>query len=108
VQAKLGSLLTGIEFNFHKDTLWGRWATQSCSLEINLGETENITSLWFAARGDMDEALATISQVLEAFALRGIDLQLGEFFDPESARRSFQEWRGSVERFRRLKGIPPS
>lgn len=105
VQIKLAALLPGIHFDFHKETLWGRWSTGSCSLEISLGNGESTTYLWFAARGDKDEALAKIAEILEALALRGVDLQLGEFFQLEAAHQSFERWRDSVEGFRRLKGI---
>lgn len=104
VQAKLCSLLPGIRFNFHKETLWGSWSARTCSLEISLGDSESIIYLWFAARGEMDEVLAAITEILDAFELRGVDLQVGEFFQRERAQVSFQEWRKSVERFRGLKG----
>ena len=100
VQAQLNGLLPGVQFSFVKDSLWGTWSNQLCSLEINLGGIENITYLWIAARGESSEALPIIASLLDALNLRGVDLQGGEFFDLKAAHQSFQQWRESVERFR--------
>ncbi|HET8926049.1 MAG TPA: hypothetical protein VFN26_23895 [Candidatus Acidoferrum sp.] len=100
VQAQLRVLLPGVQFSFVKDSLWGTWSDKSCSLEISLGDVENITYLWIAARGESGEALPTISFLLDALNLRGVDLQRGEFFDLKLAHQSFQQWRESVEGFR--------
>lgn len=100
VQAKLVGFLPGVQFSFVKDTLWGTWSDQSCSLEISLGEVENITYLWIAARGESGEALPLIAFLLHSLNLRGVDLQRGEFFDLKAAHQSFQQWRESVETFR--------
>jgi hypothetical protein len=101
VEAKLRVLLPGIQFDIqgNKGTLWGRWSHEASSLEISLGEAEDITYLWIAARGD-GKALNTIAQIIDAFGLRGVDLQRGEFFDTETARESFGQWRKAVDRFR--------
>jgi hypothetical protein len=101
VEAKLKLLLPGVQFNIQDGTgtLWGSWSHEASSLEINLGETEDITYLWIAARGD-GKALYTIAQILKAFGLRGVDLQLGEFFDIEAARESFGQWREAANKFR--------
>jgi hypothetical protein len=101
VEAKLKLLLPGVQFNIQDGTrtLWGSWSHEGSSLEINLGETEDITYLWIAARGD-GKALYTIAQIIEAFGLRGVDLQRGEFFNMEAARESFGQWRKMVDGFR--------
>lgn len=100
VQVQLSGLLPGVQFSFVKDNLWGTWSNQSCSLEFNLGDVENITYFWMAARGESGEALRTIAFLLDALNLRGVDLQRGEFFDLKAAHQSFQQWRESVEGFR--------
>lgn len=100
VRERLASLLPGIQFNFHKATLWGVWRTAIGSLEISLGDAESIVYVWIAARGDRDVALEKIAAILDALSLRGVDLQAGEFFDLATARDSFAKWRGAVDRFR--------
>ena len=104
VEAKLKLLLPGVQFKVFNiregtATLWGFWSHEGYSLEISLGETEHITYLWIAARGD-GKSLYTIAEIIEAFGLRGVDLQRGEFFDIETARESFGQWRKAVDRFR--------
>jgi len=108
VQTRLVSLLAGVQFNFHNATLWGVWRAQTCSLEVNLGDAEDIVYLWFAARGDQDQAIETIAAILDAFSLRGVDLQSGDFFQIAKARETFQQWRNSVERLRAMTQQKPS
>lgn len=100
VQERLTSLLPGIQFNFHNTTLWGSWRTGTCSLEINLGDAERIVYVWVAARGDQNEALEKVAAILDALALRGVDLQAGEFFNRVAGRETFATWREAVERLR--------
>jgi hypothetical protein len=100
VQAKLTELLPGIRFREVQETLWGFWPGGTCRLEINLGKTEKMTYLWFAVRGDAEQAFPALAQILDSLALRGVDLQSGDFFDSAASRRSAAEWRAAVERFR--------
>jgi len=100
VRAKLTELLPAIQFEKHDKSgaLWGTYKGDGFSLEISLGETALVNNLWIAVRGDM-KALAVVSAIVDAFGLRGVDLQGGEFFDPVHAQKSFAEWRNSVDRF---------
>jgi hypothetical protein len=104
VKTRLGEMLPGIRFKVQEPTgtLWGTYIGDGFSLEISLGATEEIVYLWIAVRGDM-KALSMIAEIVETFALRGVDLQRGEFFDAEEARKSFGEWRAAVDQFREEK-----
>lgn len=101
-QTRLAELLPGIKFNLHKDDLWGTYIGEGFSLEISLGKDEPMRVLWVAVRGDA-KALSVIGEIVNAFGLRGLDLQCGEFFEPLEARKSFAEWRNAVDRFRKEK-----
>lgn len=99
VRVKLTELLPGIQFAQHDASgLWGNYRGDGFSLEISLGGTELLNNLWIAVRGDM-KALSVVSAIVDAFGLRGVDLQGGKFFDPAEAQKSFAEWRNSVDRF---------
>jgi len=100
VQAKLASMLPGIQFSTVNQSLWGMWSTAAYSLEINLGEQESIAYVWVAARSDIEQAVGKITEILAALELRGVDLQAGEFLDSSAPQKSIREWRDAVERYR--------
>ena len=62
------------------------------SIEVSLGEDENVGSLMFHVRGD-DAAAALVSEILVSLNMRGFDMWTGEFFDHSRAAAGLQRWR---------------
>jgi hypothetical protein len=76
------------------DPGWGRIDSASYSIEVNLGESETLSSFAFHIRGN-DEAAYVVAEILEALRLRAIDpgSETGIFELGPSSVESFRRWR---------------
>ena len=81
-----------VPFADFSDPSWGKIDGETFSIEVSLGDDENVGSLMFHVRGD-DEAAALISEILISLNMRGFDTWTGEFFDHSRAAAGLQRWR---------------
>lgn len=70
---------------------WGTFENNDFSIEFQMGDEENCTSVFLLVRGG-GNPVPLIAALLDRLQLRGVDLHTGEFFDVESARDSFGTW----------------
>ena len=74
------------------DPSWGRIDGDEWSVEVNLGEDEEVKSFAFHVRGG-DAAVGVVSAILSHLRLRALDSQTGEFFEAgPQALDSFRQW----------------
>jgi len=88
VIARIRETLPEIDF---ADPTWGMLNRPGFSIEFNMGASEVCDGFMLHVRGG-GAAVATIGRVLDHLKLRGIDCQSGEFFAPDAAATSFNEW----------------
>lgn len=75
------------------DPAWGLIDGDDWSIEVNLGDEEEVKSFAFHVRGG-DAAAGVVGAILEKLKLRALDSQTGDFFlaGPEAVE-SFRKWR---------------
>jgi len=71
---------------------WGTIDGPNFSIEVNLGEDEQVQSFAFHIRGG-DDAAGVVSEILAHLGLRAFDTGSGDIFDPGSAVESLRRWR---------------
>ena len=81
-----------VPFADFSDPSWGNIETQTFSIEVSLGEDENVNSIMFHVRGD-DAAAALMSEILISLNMRGFDMWTSDFFDHLRAAAGMQAWR---------------
>jgi hypothetical protein len=67
------------------DPSWGKIDGDKFSIELSLGNDEELGSFAFHVRGD-NEAAAVVSEILIRLKLRAFDTGTGEFFDHSKLR----------------------
>jgi len=70
--------------------------TPRYSIEFGVGSDDPVTTLALHVRGE-DAVVAPIAQLIDRLGARAIDSWTGEFFDPETAVESIQQWRTYVD-----------
>ena len=79
------------------DPSWGLLDRPRFSIEFSMGTAEICDSFALHVRGGGD-AVARVAQLLNHLGLRGIDLQVPDFFSVEAAEGSFREWQAYRDR----------
>jgi len=86
---KIKGILPDADFS---DPSWGRVELPECSMEINMGEAEEMDGFAFHVHGG-EKAPATIVKILQTLKLRAVDNGTGDFLDTATAVRGFEAWR---------------
>jgi hypothetical protein len=87
---RISTIIPEVDF---ADPSWGILETTEAVIEFNIGDEEDCDSIMLHVRGGND-AVTTITRLLDGLGMRALDMQTGDFFDPQSARESFDEWQG--------------
>lgn len=75
------------------DPSWGKIEGKDFSIEINLGDDEELTSFAFHVRGS-DEAALIVARILKQLNLRALDSGTGEFLELKNPAKGLRIWRG--------------
>jgi hypothetical protein len=78
------------------DPTWLTVDNPQYSIEFGIGSDDPVTTLALHVRGGAS-VIAPIAQLIDRLGARAIDSWTGEFFDPETAAESIQQWRTYVE-----------
>lgn len=78
------------------DPTWLRFDGPRYSIEFGTGTEEPVMSVALHVRGD-ESVIPEIAQLIDRLGARGLDSWTGEFFDPETAAESIQQWRAFVD-----------
>ena len=70
---------------------WGLIEREGFSIEVNLGQDEQVSSFAFHVRGG-GKAVELIDALLNSLGMRAIDSSTGDIFSIDAATRSFREW----------------
>ena len=90
IAARLRAMIPTVEF---QDSAWATVDEPGCSMEINLGSSEIVTSVAFHVYGG-DLASGIVADLLEQFGWRALDgVSASGFFDARSAASSYARWR---------------
>ena len=76
---------------------WGVLDQPGFSIEFSMGSADVCDGFTLHVRGG-GVAVATIARLLDHLKLRGIDLQIPDFFSPEAAEASFRDWQAYRDR----------
>ena len=74
------------------DPSWGQIATRDFSIEVNIGNDEQVDSIMLHVRGG-DGAIELIAAILDRLNRRALDIQTDEMFDKASAVTGLAAWR---------------
>ena len=94
VIARIKEVLPETDFS---NPTWGVLDQPGFSIEFSMGSAEVCEGFTLHVRGG-GAAVATITRVLDHLKLRGIDLQIPDFFSPEAAEASFRDWQAHRDR----------
>jgi hypothetical protein len=86
--ARIQQVLPGANFS---DPSWGILDQAEFSIEFNMGSGEICDSVMLHVRGGGSAAII-VTRLLEQLNLCALDLQAGEFFSPQVAEGSFDQW----------------
>ncbi len=89
VIARIVEIVPGVVFS---DPARGVIDGPDFSIELNLGEAEQVEGVALHVRGG-EGAVAVVSAIVEGLDCRALDASTGEFFDPAVALESFRRWR---------------
>lgn len=82
------------------DPAWGRLVGPTWSIELNIGTDDPIDSIMLHVRGDGDEVLAVIAQIVGSVGGRALDISTGEFLTGDPAETAgwhgFQQYRDQI------------
>jgi hypothetical protein len=92
--ARILHILPDTDFS---DPTWGMLHRPDFSIEFNMGSLDVCEGFMLHIRGGGD-VVATITRLLEHLELRGLDCSSGEFFSPQAAEDSFDEWQSYRDR----------
>lgn len=84
-----------VPFADFTDPSWGRIKGEGFSIEVNLGDDEELLGFAFHVRGSSGMPIGLIADILDHLDLRALDggnVETG-FFDREKAAASLQHWR---------------
>ena len=74
------------------DPAWGKIDGKGFSIEVNLGEDEEVDGFAFHVRGN-DVAAGLISEILAHLNLSAFDSGTGDLFDHTNAAEGLKKWR---------------
>ncbi len=92
--ARIKEVVPSADFS---DPSWGRIRSDTFSIEVNLGDDEELMSFAFHVRGG-EEAVPVIADILDRLNLRALESGSGGFFERHTAAAGFQQWRGYRDR----------
>jgi hypothetical protein len=78
------------------DPAWGRLQSDGYSIDISIGDEEEINGITLHVRGS-DDAVAAVVGLIDAVGGKAVDSWTGEIFDQAVARHSIQRWRAYLE-----------
>lgn len=79
-----------------EDPSWGRLQKDGYSIDISIGDLEEVGGVTLHVRGS-DDAVGAVVALIEAIGGRGVDSWTGELFDQAVALHSIRRWRAYLE-----------
>jgi hypothetical protein len=93
VVGRIRSVFPDADFS---DPAWGRLQKEGYSVDISVGDNEDVTGVTLHVRGS-DEAVGAVISLIDAIGGRGVDSWTGELFDQAIALHSIRRWRAYLE-----------
>ncbi len=94
----VAKIVTAFPDNDFIDPSWGHLTSDEWWIEVNMGDKDICSSIMLYIRGD-DSVIGAIDALLEATALRALDIQNSALFvADEGAQASFQAWKALRDR----------
>ena len=81
-----------VPFADFSDPSWGVIDTEFFSIELNMGDEEDISSFAFHVRGGSGGG-ACVAQILKHLGLNAVDSATGDFFDFDNPEYGFKKWK---------------
>ncbi len=92
--ARIKDVVPSADFS---DPSWGRIRGDTFSIEVNLGDDEELMGFAFHVRGGED-AVDVIAGILDHLNLRAVESGSGGFFERHAAIAGFRQWRSYRDR----------
>ena len=93
VVGRIRSVFPDADFS---DPTWGRLQKDGYSVDISVGDGDDVTGVTLHVRGS-DEAVGAVISLIDAIGGRGVDSWTGELFDQAIALHSIRRWRAYLE-----------
>jgi hypothetical protein len=103
----IGKITEVAPFADFSDPAWGNIEGEDFSIEVGMGDDEEVQCVAFFVRGS-DVAAGLISQILTHLKLRALDSGTGEFFDHQNAAEGLRRWRQYRDRIVDQVCTPPA
>ena len=78
------------------DPTWGRLQREGYSIDISMGDDDEVSGITLHVRGS-DDAVGAVVKLIDTVGGRALDSWTGELFDQAIALHSIRRWRAYLE-----------